>query len=699
MTRRMTTRRNAARRPSAAVPAEVSALEQRRLLSASGNDFFRTIDGVGNNEARPGLGSAGVRLGRLVPGQYADGVHEPDDAGLPSARAVSNAVAAQDGDTPSGRYLTDLVWVWGQFLDHDLSLSGEGEESYDVPIPEGDPQFDPFGTGEETLHLKRSDTVLARNGVRQQTNLITAFIDGSVIYGSDADRAAELREFSGGRLKTSAGDNLPYNVNGYENAGGADNPSLYLAGDVRVNENVALASMHTLWVREHNRVAADLAAEHPTWSEETLYQMARRYVSAELQAITYNEFLPALLGHDAVAPYGGYDPSVNPGILNEFSTAAYRLGHSLLSPTVERVGADWQTVPEGDLALRDAFFRPDKINETGIDAILRGASVGLSQEVDAKVIDDLRNFLFGPPGAGGLDLVSLNIQRGRDHGLGSYNQTRRALGMRPAFDFGDISTDPAVQADLATAYESVEDVDLWVGLMSEDHVPNASVGETARRILSEQFTRLRDGDRYWYENTFRGRQLRELQSTTLKDVMERNTDITGLQENVFFGRGVVRHELPSHGAAMKVRVTVTESHVIVRETRSMRLMSVSDVADVDRVMIVGSGRLVDQITLDMRRATAPLEGGVSVVGGRGPNDRLTVVGGPGVDRVRMKDNILLCNGNRVEWSGIEYVSLQTMTDRDRLSIDHNVGTTVLLPGGRRHDPPGSGGGDDNKLHG
>ena len=682
------------RRAFAGVAASVEVAEPRRMLSASSSDI-RSFDGTGNNLADPQLGSTDEHLGRIVEAQYADGVHAPDDAGLPSARDVSNAIAAQSESITNDRFLTDYVWMWGQFIDHDLDLSGESHDAYDIPVSADDATFDPFGTGQVTLPLHRSHAEPDADGVMQQTNLITAFLDGSAVYGSDATRAAALRTFEGGRLKTSGDGLLPLNTGGLTNAGGDDNPNLFLAGDVRANENVGLISMHTLFVREHNRLADLLTRNRPGWPDEKVYQWARERVTAQMQAITYNEFLPALLGTQAPGSYKGYDPDADPTILNEFSTAAYRMGHSLLSPTVQRVGADWREAEEGHLQLRDAFFRPDRVMAHGIDSTLRGASVGLAQELDTQVIDDVRNFLFGPPGAGGLDLAALNIQRGRDHGLGSYNQTRGALGMRPAEDFGDISTDPAVQLRLEEAYGTVDAVELWPGLLAEDHVANSSMGETMGRIVADQFDRVRNADRFWYENRFRGATLENLQKTTLKSVIERNTGVTDLQKNVFFDRGVVNVHLPTHGAAPKVRVTVTERHVIVRDMVSGDALEVRAVDDAKQVRIIGSDRLGDRVTVDLRRAASRLAGGIVFDGGEGDRrrDELVMLGDIGHDRVRMKDQFLTCNGHKVEWSGLERVDLQSFTRPDDVRVDHNVGVEVLMAD-KRHDPPGGGGDDD-----
>ena len=117
----------------------------------------------------------------------------------------------------------------------------------------------------------------------------------------------------------------------------ADQSSFFVAGDVRSNENVGLTSMHTLWLREHNRLADELAETEFAGQnlsdadvDEEIYQRARQMVIGLIQHITYNEFLPSTLGFNALGPYKGYDASVNPQISNEFATAVYRIGHTTL---------------------------------------------------------------------------------------------------------------------------------------------------------------------------------------------------------------------------------------------------------------------------------------------------------------------------------------------------------------------------------
>ncbi len=83
---------------------------------------------------------------------------------------------------------------------------------------------------------------------------------------------------------------------------------MFMAGDIRGNENIELTAIQTLFMREHNRQASILAKLHPDWTDEQLYQGARQIVIAEIQSITFNEYLPALLGRGTITPYAGYDP-------------------------------------------------------------------------------------------------------------------------------------------------------------------------------------------------------------------------------------------------------------------------------------------------------------------------------------------------------------------------------------------------------
>lgn len=486
---------------------------------------YRSFDGRDNNPSRPEWGSAGIELLRLTTPDYADGRSEPAGADRPSARVISNACADQDKTRPNRKGVTDFFWVWGQFLDHDISITGPATpvERFDIEVPAGDEFFDPTGTGTALIPLMRSTH--SGGEVRQQVNQITAWIDGSQVYGSDAARARALRRRGGrgDRLRTSAGRLLPFNREGLDNAPSSDR-RFYLAGDVRANENVALTALHTLFVREHNRIAKLLRAAGVAPAEER-YQRARELVVAELQSITYNEFLPALLGPGAVSPDGAYDDGLNPGISNVFSSACYRFGHSMLPHRLLRLRRNGDTIAAGHLTLRDAFFAPEELRVSGLEPLLRGLAARNAQEVDMEVIDDVRNFLFGRPGEGGFDLAALNIQRGRDHGLASYNQARRDLGLTPAATFADVTSDRHAQRELERVYGSVEKVDVWVGALAEDHVHGSMVGELAWHVLSDQFERLRDGDRFWYRRALSPEDVAWVEEHTLAEVIRLNTSI------------------------------------------------------------------------------------------------------------------------------------------------------------------------------
>jgi hypothetical protein len=502
---------------------------------------FRTIDGSGNNLAQPSMGAADTPLARWTTPAYADGIEQMAMPAGVAARAVSNALFDQRRSFANPHAASDFLWQWGQFLDHDIDLTDgvTPAEPAPMPIPSGDPWFDPDGAGDVTLYFNRSiymaDSGTGVDNPRQQVNQITAWIDGSNIYGSNATRAAALRRLDGsGQLATSDGDLLPYNVAQLPNAGGSSG-DLFLGGDVRANEQVGLTAVHTLFLREHNRLAAQIAVDEPGLDGEQIYLRARRLVIAQLQAITYREFLPLLLGADAIAPYTGYQDTLDASIANLFSTAAYRLGHSMLSPRLLRLDATGAPIDFGHLSLRDAFFAPHRLrDEGGIEPLLRGLAAQVCQTIDAQVVDDVRNFLFGAPGAGGFDLVSLNIQRGRDHGLPRYNAVRTAMGLETYTDFAQITPDTNLAAALSSVYANVDEIDLWVGVLAEAHVADAMVGELARHLLAAQFTKLRDGDRFWYENVLSVDELAWVQASRLSDVIRRNTSIDQeISDNVF----------------------------------------------------------------------------------------------------------------------------------------------------------------------
>jgi peroxidase len=488
---------------------------------------FRTIDGTYNNLVALNWGMAGANLFRRLPSDYSDGVSAPAGANRKSARSISNLMCWQNNPMPNARGMSSMVWQWGQFLDHDISITEAADplEAFPILVPTPDPYFDPFNLGGQQIMLFRSEYRLNQppSQPREQVNGITSWIDGSNVYGSDFLTAWRLRTFEGGHLKMSEGDLLPIDEEGF-----------FMAGDVRVNEQVCLTAMHTLFAREHNRIADRIAEFFPLLNDEQLYQWSRRRVIGIMQAITYNEFLPAIMGENALAPYQGYNPMWYPNITNTFANAGYRFGHSMLPPDIYRMDNSGEVIPAGNLELKEAFFNPDHIKDYGIDPYIKGLMLQRAQEIDTKVIDDVRNFLFGEPGEGGFDLAALNIQRGRDHGIPDFNTIRESFGL-PAYEsFDQISSNFGVQFGLSQAYDSVHDIDAWVGFLSEDHKPGANVGETLFLLMKQQFESLRKADRFWYERDFSGFDREVIHNTKLMHVIIRNCGVIPNQPEAFF---------------------------------------------------------------------------------------------------------------------------------------------------------------------
>lgn len=517
---------------------------------------YRSIDGTCNNTSivtRNEWGAADVFLKRDMTAEYGDPDHNNDMAGQdrPSPRAVSNALSAQATSVESGVGLSSFVFTWGQFLDHDIDLTPEGHTEYEpIVLPEEEPLMTidiPFfrsavheGTGE--------------NSYRQQTNLITAWIDASNVYGSEESRATWLRTFQRGKLKTSAGDLLPFNtVDGeYDSEIDVTAPSMagdgggttktFVAGDVRASEQPGLTSLHTLFVREHNRIC-DRLYEQGLRDDEEMYQTARKRVGGIIQAITYREFLPAL--GVQLSDYNGYKPHIHPNISNIFATAAYRLGHTMVTEELLLVDNQCNDVDDGSVSLLEGFFNPEVVRTHNIVPILKGLSVQTQQEVDLMIIDNLRNLLFGDPttpGAFGLDLAALNMQRGRDHGLPDYNKIRGYyIGVR-ANRFDEINSDPAIWTALADTYnDDINNIDPWVGMLAERRLPGRSVGRTLHAILKKQFENLRDGDFYYYQHDpFLDNQTKDrIRNTQLSEVILRNSTIERLADNVFMAEDCV----------------------------------------------------------------------------------------------------------------------------------------------------------------
>ncbi len=511
----------------------------------------RTIDGTGNNPTNLNWGATHAPLLRISTVNYSDGMQQMNDADLPSPRVISNRLFDQSENFYESQDLSDFTWLWGQFLDHDISLTeGDPRKVSFLEIPEDDQYFDQSTIVPLSRSISIPGTGTDLSNPLQYSNDVTSFIDGSMVYGSDLERANWLRSFEEGKLKVSKDisgqqDLLPWNTTNNESTGPVDGSApfmaddtrqltrYFVAGDVRANENHLLISMHTLFVREHNRICDELKDENPTWDDEKLYQEARRKVGAIIQSITYNEWLPSL-GIE-LPPYQGYIPTTDPSVFNVFSAAAFRIGHTMIDSDIVLMDDDGQMTHMMDLS--DVFFKPDNLlTAGGIEPFLKGMGTQIMQEMDCKIVNDLRNFLFKESNGIGMDLASINIFRGRDRGLSDYNKIRQDFGMSPITNFSQITDSQEDVRIMEELYGNVNNIDPWVGMLSEKHVTEDAVfGELVMRILKEQFRRLRNGDRFYFENdiAFSPAELQELRSTSLHDVVMRNTSISLMQKELF----------------------------------------------------------------------------------------------------------------------------------------------------------------------
>ena len=486
---------------------------------------------------------AGATQLRLAASDYGDGESTPAGSERKSAREISNIVAKQESNTRNARQLSEMVWAWGQFIDHDIVDTVGGSEQFNIDLPVDDPLLKQFPTA-KNFAFTRSKAVFDDNGVRQQQNATTALIDASAVYGFTEKTAQGLRTGDGGKLKvlqSGYGDLMPVLK--------SQRGPQFHAGDHRATENPLLSSVHTIWLREHNRLCDEIAKQSPGLKDDEIFEKAKSQVTGLIQHITYNEFLPALLGTGSIKGYEGYDSSVDPGISTEFATAGFRVGHTLISDELTKVNQDGQA--EAPIALKDSFFNVQHLLEGGLDAIISGASQVIAQEVDTQLVDGLRDFLFGrgarvdQNGAiPAMDLAARNIQRGRDHGIADYNSLRESVGLKRVSSFSEISSNKELVAKLQEAYNSVDDVDGFVGGLAEDHVNGGSVGELFSTIIRNQFTAIRDGDQNWFEakgSALSSTEIDAIKATSLADVIKRNSGIEDLEDNVFFVRDDIAH--------------------------------------------------------------------------------------------------------------------------------------------------------------
>ena len=314
----------------------------------------------------------------------------------------------------------------------------------------------------------------------------------------------------------------------------------FLAGDPRSSEQMALASIHTLFVREHNRIAKRLRQINPHWTGDKLYEETRKIVGGILQKITYEDYLPELLGEHPLPKYRGYKYWINPGVINSVAAAAYRFGHSMIRPSFDILDENHHKVGAA-IPLKHMFFNNSYINRHGIEHLLLGLCTFAAEKVDRSFSNGIIHHLFEREHSPGLNLIALNIQRGRDHGLPGYNDFRRYCKLTDAKSFDDTANEisPENRKILSKLYKDNPAIaDLFVAGIAETPLPGSQLGATFSCLIKEQFARLRDGDRFFYRRgkVFTRSQLKEIQKSSLSRILcdnLKNGKKLWVQENIF----------------------------------------------------------------------------------------------------------------------------------------------------------------------
>lgn len=528
------------------------------------------FDGWYNSLGSPKRGAVGSHLVRLVPASYWDGVYQPlHEPLLPNPRRLSTLLSRGPSGLPSTRNKTVLSLFFGYhvaFEIFDSRTPGCPPEFMNIPVPKGDPIFDPTATGNVLLPFQRGpwdkESGQSPSNPRIQVNLVTAWIDGSSIYGPSTSWSDALRSFSGGLLTSGSEWNMPAQGGGSNLMWSAADPStgehgpqgLYELGNAWANENMFTAAEGIIWFRYHNYVASKLHEEHPDWSDETLFQNARKTVVATFQNIALYEWLPGYLRDKKLPPYPGYQKFVDPGISPEFEAAAIRFGITMAPPGVYMrnrtchfrniINIDGSTSPA--MRLCNNFWKRQSPNvKTGqdVDDLLMGMASQIAEREDNIVVEDLRDYMYGPLRFTRSDLVAMTIQRGRDFGLQSYTELRNALDLPPIKTFEDInpdlnSTNPQLLQDVAELYNGdISKLELFPGGLLESL---DGPGPVFSAVILDQFERIRNGDRFWFENKqnglFTDEEIQTIRNTTYYDILIAVTsaEAADIQNNVFF---------------------------------------------------------------------------------------------------------------------------------------------------------------------
>ncbi|XP_027130877.1 thyroid peroxidase [Larimichthys crocea] len=548
---------------------------------------YRTITGLCNNRQNPLWGAANTPLVRWLPAEYEDREREPkgwnrgrlhNGFQLPSPREVSKKILRTSSKGNDDVY-SQLLVEWGQYIDHDITFTPQSSGSAAFwtgvdclttceymhpcfPIETGDiisgaQGCMPFFRSLPACFVN-SGSDIEQALQRQQLNAITSFMDASVVYGHNPKMGSFLRDLSGLNGKLAINEQftdpkgrpyLPF-VATLPSACLQDpqgqRVECFSAGDSRVNEGLPLSALHTLWLREHNRIAEALKHINGHWSPETIYQETRKIIGALHQIITMRDYLPKIIGPESfehyIGPYWGYDPTTDPSASNVFATAAFRFGHATISPILRRLNESFQEHEHfPHLRLHNTFFSPWRIvKEGGIEPILRGIIGTAAPAVSADMVltEELTEKLVVLNVPQHMDLASLNLQRGRDHALPGYNDWRSFCGLKSIKtldDFKEVVSDYKVAEKIFEIYKHPNNIDVWLGGLVENLLPGARTGPLFACLIGKQMKALRDGDRFWWEaeGMFTQQQKTELLKASLSRIICDNSDIKEVHPDSF----------------------------------------------------------------------------------------------------------------------------------------------------------------------
>ncbi|XP_044731431.1 uncharacterized protein LOC123294462 [Chrysoperla carnea] len=551
---------------------------------------YRTADGTCNNLQEPRRGSALLPMQRFISPQYQDGIQSVRrsivfNRPLPSAREISITVHTDRNIELTA--ITHMLMQWGQFIDHDVTQSAQSrgfngsvprcclnggqdfqpfENMHPDCLPIAVPPFDPFLSelGIRCMEFIRSAPASRFDcslGWREQINQVTAYIDGSNIYGSSVGQADSLRTFHDGLLAYAFTNPTSTDDEAERCHHGANSFRCFQSGDGRISEQPGLTAMGIVWVRQHNLIATKLSRENRHWSDEKLYQETRKIITAMIQHITYREFLPIILGPEVMNLFGlqllktgyyeKYNSKVKPEIANSFAAAAYRFGHSIVQHSFIRADRNHRLLTN-NVTLHEEPNNVENIwKPRSVDRILLGMCNQPSQKRDEFISVELTNRLFQTSRFSfGMDLAAINIQRGRDHGLPTYTSWRGPCGLSPVTSWFDLQKIMSLETvnKLENLYDHFDDIDLFTGGLAEKPVRGGLVGPTFACIIAQQFSNLRQGDRFWYENgnfesSFTLEQLQQIRKITLSQVIcSSMPDIDTIQPFVFLTADNLRNE-------------------------------------------------------------------------------------------------------------------------------------------------------------